>query len=132
MIGAGAGLLIASAGHHGFGRNDQLYEYNYYKTINGTEYHIQCFCKAYNPCGCDEPSDDQFLSNLPQGKYATGKVNGTETIQIDGTLENSTDASGSPSASSAPSSTGSSSGASTNSMNYLTAGVIAGTVAFLL
>lgn len=133
VLGAGAGLLLGSAMHHGFNRNDQLYEYNYYKTINGTDYHIQCFCKAYNPCGCDEPSDDDFLNNMPQGKYAVGNVDGNQTIQIDGTLENDTDASASgSSAASSASSTGSSSGAGTNNANYLTAGVIAGAVALLL
>lgn len=135
VLGAGAGLLLGSAMGHGFNRNDQLYEYNYFKTINGTDYHIQCFCKAYNPCGCDDPSDDDFINSLPQDKYAIGNVNGNQTIQIDGTLENSTDATGSASASgsaSSAASTGSSSGGSVNNANYLTAGVIAGAVALLL
>ena len=60
---------------------------------------VICGCDPYNPCGCDENDDDEYLGALvgngDSTKFNTSlvsvaDVNGTTTLLINGTLPNGT------------------------------------------
>jgi hypothetical protein len=62
---------------------------------------VTCLCQEYQPCGCDDNQDSQFLnqtigdgSNLNGTLVRVATVNGTDTIFLNGTLPNGTTAPG--------------------------------------
>ncbi|KAF4301669.1 putative conserved glycine-rich protein [Botryosphaeria dothidea] len=72
---------------------------------------IQCFCQQYTTCGCDDNNDTAYYSTLVgNGSYDTlnkslvtvARVNGTDTLLINGVLPNGTTASGGSDDSAAP------------------------------
>lgn len=61
---------------------------------------VVCGCDPYNPCGCDENDDDEYVSDLVgtgaydqlnKSQVNVGDVNGTKTLLINGTLQNGTE-----------------------------------------
>ena len=55
-------------------------------TAHNTTDPILCVCQNYDPCGCDNTSENY---TLPSGaQYAI--INGTEYVVVNGTLDNST------------------------------------------
>lgn len=64
---------------------------------------VTCLCQEYNPCGCDENDNQQYLNDLVgNGSYAAlnkslvtvSDVNGTRNLVINGSLPNGTTAPG--------------------------------------
>lgn len=64
---------------------------------------VLCGCDAYQECGCDNNSNQTYidsvigngsLASLNQSLVTVSKVNGTDTILLNGTLPNGTTASG--------------------------------------
>ncbi|TKA78337.1 hypothetical protein B0A55_03614 [Friedmanniomyces simplex] len=57
---------------------------------------IQCYCAQYAECGCDNNTDSSYLNSVANNNTVSrvADVNGTETLLINGTLENGTTASG--------------------------------------
>ncbi|KAK3622628.1 hypothetical protein LTR56_022093 [Elasticomyces elasticus] len=53
---------------------------------------VQCYCANYNPCGCDNNTDSSYLDEVANNKTVSrvANVNGTDTLLINGTLENGT------------------------------------------
>ncbi|KAK4950951.1 hypothetical protein LTR10_010944 [Elasticomyces elasticus] len=53
---------------------------------------VQCYCANYNPCGCDNNTDSSYLDTVANNQSVSrvAKVNGTDTLLINGTLENGT------------------------------------------
>ncbi|KAI4092685.1 MAG: hypothetical protein LQ344_003353 [Seirophora lacunosa] len=68
---------------------------------------ITCLCQEFNACGCDDNPDTSYLdpiigdgTNLNSSLVHIGPVNETQTIVLNGTLPNGTDASETSSATS--------------------------------
>ncbi|EKG18191.1 hypothetical protein MPH_04580 [Macrophomina phaseolina MS6] len=64
---------------------------------------IQCYCQQYSTCGCDDNNDTAYYDSLVgNGSYdalnkslvTVARVNGTDTLLINGVLPNGTTASG--------------------------------------
>ncbi|KAK3112646.1 hypothetical protein LTR53_010869 [Teratosphaeriaceae sp. CCFEE 6253] len=57
---------------------------------------VQCYCAQYAECGCDNNTDSSYLNEVANNKTVSrvAIVNGTETLLINGTLENGTTAAG--------------------------------------
>jgi hypothetical protein len=64
---------------------------------------VTCLCQEYNPCGCDENDNQQYINDLVgNGSYAAlnkslvtvSDVNGTRNLVLNGTLPNGTTAPG--------------------------------------
>ncbi|KAK4987774.1 hypothetical protein LTR28_001822, partial [Elasticomyces elasticus] len=61
---------------------------------------VQCLCQQYSECGCDSNDDNSYLDNLvgngtlDPSVARVANVNGTQTLVINGTLENGTTAAG--------------------------------------
>jgi hypothetical protein len=64
---------------------------------------VVCLCQEFNVCGCDENSDQQYISDLVgDGDYnklnkslvTVSTVNGTRTLVLNGSLPNGTTAPG--------------------------------------
>ncbi|KAK3071180.1 hypothetical protein LTR53_009091 [Teratosphaeriaceae sp. CCFEE 6253] len=57
---------------------------------------VQCYCAQYAECGCDNNTDSSYLNEVANNKTVSrvAVVNGTETLLINGTLENGTTAAG--------------------------------------
>ncbi|TKA76493.1 hypothetical protein B0A55_02892 [Friedmanniomyces simplex] len=57
---------------------------------------IQCYCAQYAECGCDNNTDSSYLNSVANNNTVSrvAVLNGTETLLINGTLENGTTASG--------------------------------------
>lgn len=64
---------------------------------------VMCLCQEFNPCGCDENDNQQYVNDLiGNGSYAAlnkslvtvSDVNGTRTLVLNGTLPNGTTAPG--------------------------------------
>ncbi|KAK3627560.1 hypothetical protein LTR56_019144 [Elasticomyces elasticus] len=53
---------------------------------------VDCYCAQYNPCGCDNNTDSSYLNDVANNATVSrvAKVNGTDTLLINGTLENGT------------------------------------------
>lgn len=61
---------------------------------------VVCLCQQYNPCGCGENTDDDYIQSIVgDGSYSglnksvvtVAQVNGTKTLVLNGTLPNGTD-----------------------------------------
>lgn len=61
---------------------------------------VICACSPYNPCGCDENNDTEYVQSLVgSGRYdelnqslvTVAEVNGTKTLLVNGTLPNGTE-----------------------------------------
>ncbi|KNG90281.1 conserved glycine-rich protein [Aspergillus nomiae NRRL 13137] len=79
------------------------YPYNYhYQYVDQITHHnasmpVVCLCEKYAECACDDNSDRSYYESIFNGTQPTNssvakivKVNGTETIYINGTLPNGT------------------------------------------
>ncbi|KAK5732798.1 hypothetical protein LTR17_010216 [Elasticomyces elasticus] len=53
---------------------------------------VQCYCAQYSACGCDNNTDSSYLTEVANNKTVSrvANVNGTDTLLINGTLENGT------------------------------------------
>jgi hypothetical protein len=61
---------------------------------------VLCLCQEYTACGCDQNDDSTYLNSIVGNGSESGlnntlvrvaNVNGTDTIVINGTLDNGTD-----------------------------------------
>jgi hypothetical protein len=61
---------------------------------------VLCLCQEYTACGCDQNDDSTYLNSIVGNGSVSGlnntlvrvaNVNGTDTIVINGTLDNGTD-----------------------------------------
>ena len=98
---AGAALGFAGGALLTAGAYSYRYGYPYYYTDPNTHQNnslpVDCFCAAYQPCGCDDPgvqSDTQatvgaMLQNSSVASVQT--VNGSQAVVVNGTLPNGTD-----------------------------------------
>lgn len=93
--GFAAGALIFG-GHPFYYYGPYGYHYPYYnnQTRQNQSLPISCVCAEYNPCGCDDiDSSDVVDEQLDDGTANITTINGTQTVVINGTLENGTEAS---------------------------------------
>lgn len=72
--------------------------YHYYNTsANRNESHpIECLCGARAECGCDPQNETSYLNDVANNNTMArlSDINGTQTLVINGTLENGTTAPG--------------------------------------
>ena len=64
-------------------------------TNNQNETHpVQCLCAQYQQCGCDNNTDSSYLDSVANNATVAKRavINGTDTLVINGTLPNGTEA----------------------------------------
>jgi hypothetical protein len=82
--------LIATQGllYHGYwGPENQVYDYQYLTTLNGTAYDIDCYCIQREPCSCDEIQTQAELDSIPANHIQMQNVSNGTNVQINGTLD---------------------------------------------
>lgn len=109
IAGIGALFLIGGAlafwpgmwlyGAHSY-RYDEDYRFHNETTDEDEKLPVICACAPYNPCGCEENNDTEYMQDLVgTGAYdqlnhsqvTVAEVNGTKTLLINGTLPNGTE-----------------------------------------
>ncbi|KAK5130180.1 hypothetical protein LTR08_002389 [Meristemomyces frigidus] len=85
------GIWLYGAYAYNYG-HDGTYHNN---TSNQNETHpVQCLCAQYQQCGCDNNTDSSYLNSVANNNTVAKRavVNGTDTLVINGTLNNGTQA----------------------------------------
>jgi hypothetical protein len=100
-VGAIGGLYLFGAyAFYMYGLQPYSY-YNVTSRLNETR-NVNCLCRQYEVCGCDDNDDPSYLqsvigdgdvSKFNQSLVTVATVNGTTAIYIDGSLPNGTTAS---------------------------------------
>ncbi|KAL2105205.1 hypothetical protein VUR80DRAFT_8759 [Thermomyces stellatus] len=79
---------------------DERYHFHNETTDKDEDLPVICACDPYNPCGCEENDDEQYVSDLVgtgaydqlnKSQVNVAEVNGTKTLLINGTLPNGTE-----------------------------------------
>ena len=109
IAGIGALFLVGAAlafwpgmwlyGAHSYHFNDD-YRFHNETTDNDENLPVICACDPYNPCGCEENNETEYVRDLVgTGAYdqlnhsqvTVAEGNGTKTLLINGTLPNGTE-----------------------------------------
>jgi len=94
------GLLAYGAYSYPYSHPYSFRNLSHTNTTENQTIPVNCLCGQYQPCGCDDNDDREFLDSIVGN--GTGldpniaqvvRVNGTDTLAIDGTLSNDTSSS---------------------------------------
>lgn len=66
--------------------NATVYDYRYNTTLDGSDYHVHCYCVEEWPCGCGTANSTSFFDELPPGTCDMRKEDNFTTVYINGTL----------------------------------------------
>lgn len=72
--------------------------YHYYNSTSRTNESLpmECYCGRYSSCGCDANNNTDYLNSVANNASVAKKavINGTQTLVVDGSLQNGTTAPG--------------------------------------